>query len=259
LLVMRKTLLMAAVGAAAIVTVVWLASRASTGGTTRAVATAGPSAKKAAVTPRANVRATTPGLALRATTPGVLPDAAPGAVAFRGYTDDYVDAQPAIARDHMAREKITMEETRELTYFAVLAVESQDWARVESLTGRPLGNDQRREVWESMMARSQEMRRHMGEAIANGADEGARWETIGRVEGGYLEDYYRITGMTPALLDQLLLASVRDQRVNQTLASLSPSNNEPPPMPAGRSGTWVKRDPLHPERPPVPVEGPPPP
>jgi hypothetical protein len=157
----------------------------------------------------------------------------------------------------MARQRLTMDETRELTFFAVLAVESQDWARVEGLTGKALSNDQRREVWESMMARSQEMHRHMGEQIASGADEGARWETIGQVESGYLSDYYRITGMTPAMLDQLLLASVREQRVSQTLASLSPGANEGPPPPttnaAGARGAFVRRDPLHPERPPVPV------
>jgi hypothetical protein len=253
-------LLVAAVGAAAIVTVVVLASRASTGGTTRAAATEGATATKSAVAARAKARAATPGLSLRAGAAGGLPDAAPGATAFRGYTDDYVDLQPEVTRDHMAREHLTLDETKELTYFAVLAVESQDWARVESLTGKPLSNDQRREVWEAMMARSQEMHRHMGEAITGGADETTRWDTITRVEGGYLDDYYRITGMTPELLDQLLLLSVRNQHVNETLASLAPGNDDPPPAPAGtKYGTFVKRDPMHPERPPVPVEAPPPP
>jgi hypothetical protein len=258
-LVTRKTLLVAAVGVAAIVTVVVLASRASTGGTTRAAATEGATASTSGPV-RAKARAASPGLSLRAGAAGALPDAAPGAAAFREYTDDYVDLQPEITREHMAREHLTIDETKELTYFAVLAVESQDWARVESLTGKPLSNDQRREVWEAMMARSQEMHRHMGEAIAGGADDGTRWDTITRVEGGYLGDYYRITGMTPELLDQLLLLSVRNQHVNETLASLSPDNNDPPPAPAGtKYGTFVKRDPMHPERPPVPVEAPPPP
>ncbi|HUQ06841.1 MAG TPA: hypothetical protein VM261_30320 [Kofleriaceae bacterium] len=172
---------------------------------------------------------------------------------------------PDVAKEHMAREGLTMDETRELTYFAVLAVESQDWARVESLTGKTLSGEQRREAWESMMARSQEMTREMHEQIARGGegggegggdgDEAARWEVIGKIERGYLSDYYRITGMDPGLLDQLLAASVKDQRVNQTLASLSPQNNEPPVPSGARGGTFVRRDPLHPERPPVPVEG----
>ena len=149
----------------------------------------------------------------------------------------------------MAREGLTLDETRELTYFGVLAVESQDWARVESLTGRPLSADTRRQTWEAMMGRSQEMRRELQEQVAAGATEDTRWETITRIEDGYLADYYALTGMNPALLDQLLAASVRDQRAASTIASLAPEA-EPP----ARSGSqWVRRDPRHPERPPVPA------
>jgi hypothetical protein len=260
---MRRNVVVVALGGAAIVAaVVLIASRASSKGAARATATTATAQGAKTVSPAASPakrRATTPGLALRASTPGTLPDAAPGAVAFRGYTDDYLDAQPDVVKEHMARERITLDETHELTYFAIMAVESQDWGRVESLTGHPLSKDQRREVWESMMARSQEMRRQMGEAIAGGADESSRWDTIASVESGYLSDYYRVTGMTPQMLDALLLASVRDQHVNQTIASLSPDNNDPPPVPAGTHGAFVKRDPLHPERAPVPVDQPPPP
>lgn len=253
---MRRALLGGAVVALTAALVVYVARGSSgepTRATTPAAATAGaPAAARGGVVPR--VRAPSPGLALRADVAGELSDAAPGAVAFRKYTDDFVDAQADATRAHMAREGLTLDETRELTYFAVLAVESQDWARVESITGTPLAPDARRAVWESMMARSQEMRRHLQEEIAAGADEGTRWQTIARIESGYLSDYYRITGMTPALLDQLLLASVRDQRVNETIASVSPDNDQPPVPPGARPGAFVRRDPRHPERPPVPVD-----
>ncbi len=258
---MRRALLGAAAVVVIAATVVYLTRGSSREATPATSPVAAPTGAKTAA-PRVaapRVRGPSPGLALRPEVAGELSDAAPGAVAFRKYTDDFVDAQADAARAHMAREGLTLDETRELTYFAVLAVESQDWARVESLTGRPLTSDTRREVWESMMARSQEMRRHLLEEIAAGAEEGTRWETIARVESGYLTDYYRITGMTPALLDQLLLASVRDQRVNETIASVSPDNDRPPVPPGGRPGAFVKRDPLHPERPPVPVDVQPPP
>jgi hypothetical protein len=259
--------IVAAVGAAVIVAgVAVYALRAGRGGATRATSTSsmsmGMSTEMASdVAPVARVaakRGPSPGLSLRGGgggSGGGLADAAPGATAFRGLTDDYVDAMPAVAKEHMAREGLTLDETRELTYFAVLAVESQDWGRVESLTGKALSGEQRREAWEAMMARSQEMTREMHEQIAAGGDEGARWDVIAKIEGGYLGDYYRITGMNPALLDQLLLASVKNQRVSETLASLSPQNNEPPVASGARSGTFVRRDPRHPERPPVPVEG----
>lgn len=256
----RRSWLVAAVGAAAVVTVVLLASRASSGGATRARPNA---ASEAAAAPRTvppgKVRRPSAGLALRADVPDGRLDAAPGAAAFRTYTDDFVDAQAAVTREHMAREGLTMDETRELTYFAVLAVESQDWARVESLTGKRLSADERREAWEAMMARSQEMHRHMREEIARGADESTRWDVISRIERGYLSDYYRVTGMTPALLDQLLAASVEDQHVNETLASMSPSDDRPPVPGGGKRGVFVKRDPLNPSAPPVPVDEPPPP
>lgn len=257
---MRRALLGAAVVAVIAGLAVYFAHGASDEKTRPTTAKVPDKAVGGASAPAApRVRAPSPGLVLRADVAGELSDVAPGAVAFRKYTDDFVDAQADAVQAHMARERLTLDETRELTYFAVLAVESQDWARVESLTGKPLSPESRREVWESMMARSQEVRRHLQKEIAAGSDEGTRWETIARVESDYLGDYYRITGMTPALLDQLLLASVRDQRVNQTIASLSPDNDRPPVPPGSKPGAFVKRDPLHPDRPPVPVDQQPPP
>jgi hypothetical protein len=177
---------------------------------------------------------------------------AAGALALRQQADDFVEQQADAVEAHLAREGLSLDETRELTYFAILAVESQDWARVEALTGRPLAADTRRQTWEAMMARSQEMRRELQEQVQAGADEDTRWQTIARIEDGYLADYYALTGMNPALLDQLLAASVRDQRAAGTIASLAP-DAEPP----ARAGSqWVRRDPLHPERPPVPADNP---
>lgn len=197
-------------------------------------------------------RRATPGVTLRAPS---APTGSPGALALRAQADDFVEQQADAVRAHMAREGLTLDETRELTYFGILAVQSQDWQRVESLTGAPLSEDARRQTWEAMMARSQEMRRELQEQIARGESEDARWDTIARIEDGYLQDYFRVTGMTPALLDELLAAAVREERTSSTMAALAPDAE--PPRPPG--STWVRRDPEHPERPPVPIDEQPPP
>jgi hypothetical protein len=197
-------------------------------------------------------RRVTPSVTLRATASTA---GSPGALALRAQADDFVEQQAEATREHMAREGLSLDETRELTYFAILAVQSQDWERVEGLTGAPLSPDARRAAWEAMMARSQEMRRELQEQVARRDGEDARWQTIARIEDGYLEDYFGLTGMTPAMLDALLAAAVREQRASATIAGLAPDAE--PRSPSG--GQWVRRDPAHPERPPVPVDDPGPP
>lgn len=205
-------------------------------------------AAEPAARPAPRARRVSPGVTLR----GPAADGASGALALRAQADDFLAQQGAAVDEHMRREGLTRDETRELTYFGILAVQSQDWGAVEMQTGRALSADARRETWEAMMARSQEMRRELQEQIAAGADENARWDTIARIEDGYLDDYYRITGMTPAMLDALLAAAVRDQRSDATIASLAPDAE--PPRTGGKPGEWVRRDPANPSAPPVPVD-----
>ena len=146
----------------------------------------------------------------------------------------------------MAKEGITLAETKELTYFALAVLESQDWDVVEDLTGHPIEDEARRQAAVEMRRRSQQMR---DEVLASESEE-ARWAAIERVESGYLSEYYRITGMTPALLDQLLLQSINNNKIWETASAAAP--NAAPQAPTGALNC-VKRDPKNPDAPPVPV------
>jgi hypothetical protein len=174
-----------------------------------------------------------------------------GAEAFRSFSDDFVDANPDAVKEHMQREGLTRAETKELTYFALLVSESHDWDVVESLTDHPIEAEARRQAWSQMQRRSGQMREELQALVKSNAPEEERWAAIDRVESGYLEDYYRLTGMTPDLLDQLLRLSVENQSAAETAASLAPSAAAARPPGAGTS--CVRRDPEHPDAPPVPV------
>jgi hypothetical protein len=248
-LVMRRLLLGTGAVLAACAAVIVLGGRESNAPSKAAPIAPSKAAGRVEAHAPAVARRATPGVTLRAPS---APSGSPGALALRAQADDFIEQQGDAVREHMARERLTLDETRELTYFGILAVQSQDWQRVEQLTGAPLSDDARRQTWEAMMARSQEMRRELQEQIARGDGEDARWDTIARIEDGYLEDYFRITGMTPAMLDALLAAAVREQRAATTIAGLAPDAE--PPRPPG--ATWVRRDPANPDRAPVPVDQP---
>ena len=170
--------------------------------------------------------------------------------AFRAFSDDFVEANPDALAAHMAREGLTRAETKELTYFALLASESQDWDSVEALTGHPMEPEARRQAWSQMQRRSRQMRDELQALVKDNASEADRWAAIDRIERAYLDDYYLLTGMTPALLDQLLRVAVESQGAAETAAALAP--NAPVAAPPAGS-RCVRRDPDNPQAEPVPV------
>lgn len=156
----------------------------------------------------------------------------PGATAFRGYTDAFVDSQPDELAANMAREKISERETRELTYFALLAKTSLDWDAVEEITGHPIEDNARKYATQAMFAASEEMKKELRADVAAGKSEAERADTVARVEQGYLDQYDHLTGMTPDLLDWLLWESVQNQRVDALIEDSAPTA----PPPSGTDG-----------------------
>jgi hypothetical protein len=174
-----------------------------------------------------------------------------GVEAFRTLSDDFVEANPDAVKDHMQREGLTREETKELTYFALLVSESHDWDAVEALTNHAIETEARRQAWSQMQRRSRQMREDLQAAVKRKASEAERWEAIDRIESDYLTDYYLLTGMTPDLLDQLLRLSVENQSAAETAAALAPS--APSHRPPGANENCVRRDPDNPTAAPVSV------
>jgi hypothetical protein len=173
-----------------------------------------------------------------------------GVDAFRAFSDDFVEANPDAVKEHMQREGLTRAETKELTYFALLASESHDWDAVESLTNHPMEEEARRQAWSQMQRRSRQMADELRALVKSEASEAERWAAINKIEADYLADYYLLTGMNPALLDELLRRSVEGQSAAETAAALAPGASSRPP---GAGANCVRRDPDNPQAAPVPV------
>jgi hypothetical protein len=135
-------------------------------------------------------------------------EAHPGAAAFRSFTDDYVEFNPEVTRAHMQAEGLTLDEVRELTFFALLVRRTVEWDDVEALLGRHVPPAARDAVRDAVHAHSEEMKSIVREHVAAGDPPPARMQSILMVERSYLDDYFARTGMTWELLDELLRMAV---------------------------------------------------
>ena len=234
---MRRSLLLAAL-AVIVVELVWVNR------------TDGTHAQQATTITKAGARLARAGATLQLDRTAA-PGGTSGVVAFREFSDDFVEANDDAVIEHMKREGLTREETKELTFFALLVSESHDWDAVESLTEHPIEEEARRQAWVQMQQRSRQMREELQALVKQQASEAERWDAIDRIESGYLADYYRLTGMTPALLDQLLRLSLESQSAAETAAAMAP--HAPTTRPPGAVANCVKRDPDNPQAAPVPV------
>lgn len=138
-------------------------------------------------------------------------DKNPGAAAFRSYTDQFVAANEDAVERQMTDEGLSRREIEELTYFSLLAQRTVDWPDVEKLLGRDVPPEKRELAQANLREQSSEMKRRLREHVKRGDTASVRVGTIKLVQKRYLKEYYLITGMTPALLDELLRGSVLDE------------------------------------------------
>ncbi len=192
-------------------------------------------------------------LAPRPPYPRAQADERPGEAAFRELTDEHLAQNEAELAAHQAREQLTRDEVRELTYTGLLATRTMDWDAVEQLTGHAIHPNARKYASDAMFEASDTMRRELRDQVAQGDAPEERWETIRRNQEAFLARYYELTGMTPELLDWLLWESVHDQRASATA-------DAPPAPPAGGGGgnPVDRRLDRLPPPPPEPDEPPPP-
>lgn len=128
----------------------------------------------------------------------------PGEFAFRRTVNAFMQHNRALAEQQAEREGLTLEEIEELTYFGLMAQESQRWDDVEELVGRTL-EDHERAVGEALLDEfNAEFKREMRALVASEASAGERWDLITDTEARYREAYYDLTGMNEELLDSLL-------------------------------------------------------
>lgn len=156
-------------------------------------------------------------------------DARPGEKAFRATVDAFMTYNRAFAEEQARAEGITVEEVAELTYFGFMALQTQRWGEVEELAGRSFSEEERALGEELMHTANAEFKSAMRKLVADGAPKEARWKLIRDTQERYLREYYALTGMTPALLDDLLAGDIT--REGAPVATPPPEHIEPAPAP----------------------------
>jgi hypothetical protein len=156
-------------------------------------------------------------------------EARPGEKAFRATVDAFMKYNRAFAEEQARHEGITVDEVSELTYFGFLALQTQRWTEVEEIIGRPLSEDERMAGEELMHTANSEFKDAMRKLVAEGAPVEARWKLIRDTQERYLREYFALTGMTPAGLDDFLAGDIT--RAGAPAVTPLPEDIEPAPAP----------------------------
>jgi hypothetical protein len=156
-------------------------------------------------------------------------DAQPGEKAFRATVDAFMTYNRAFAEEQARTEGVTVEEVSELTYFGLLVLQTQRWGEVEELAGRSLNEEERALGEELMHTANAEFKSGMRKLVADDAPPEARWKLIRDTQARYLREYFALTGMTPALLDDLLAGDIA--REGAPVATPPPEHIAPAPAP----------------------------
>ena len=151
----------------------------------------------------------------------------PGEKAFRATNDAFMEYNRSFAEAQAKQEGITVAEVSELTYFGFLVMRTQQWADVEDLIGRQVTPEELELGGQLMHEANREFQAAMRKLVADGAAESERWELIRATKERYLREYYALTGMTPALLDDLLAGDLG--RTGAPIATPPPEEIPPGP------------------------------
>ena len=132
----------------------------------------------------------------------------PGDAAFRATIDAFIEYNRKFAEAQAQAEGITVDEVRELTYFGFLVMETQRWSEVEDIVGQPLSAEERQLGEELMHRFNKEFKTGMRALVQRGADADERWQLIRATQANYKREYFALTGMDAAQLDDLLAGDI---------------------------------------------------
>ena len=147
-------------------------------------------------------------------------DKRPGAAAFRAGTDAFFDYNIEFGKAQAAKERLSLEEVKELTYFGFLVMQSQRTDAIEETLGRDLTEEQNALLQNLQMDRNVDFKDTIRQMVADGAAEPARWAYIDQTRDQYMTEYLAITGMTEEQFDMMLAGG-----------AAMPPDELPPPRP----------------------------
>jgi hypothetical protein len=134
--------------------------------------------------------------------------AAPGEAAFTAYSDRFIDENLELANEQAKAEGITLGEVRALTRLGLLVMATQRTPDVEEVLGRELSLDTKDELELMVQRENGTFKEQMRQLVAKKAPEEERWALIRAADARFREQFFEISGMTPALLDDMLAGNL---------------------------------------------------
>jgi hypothetical protein len=135
-------------------------------------------------------------------------EARPGEAAFVAYSDRFVDENLEFAQDQARAEGITLPEVRDLTRLGLLVMSTQRLPEVEEVLGRELSPEIKDALEEMVQRENGGFKAQLRALVAKRAPEAQRWELIHAADARYRAEFFRISGMTAELLDDLLAGNL---------------------------------------------------
>jgi hypothetical protein len=131
-------------------------------------------------------------------------DPRPGEQAFRAMVSGFMEHNHEFAEAQAAAEGLELDEVEELTYFGLMAQQTQRWGEVERVLGGPVDEDKRAQASALLDELNRDFKQSMRDLVEEGVSAEDRWALIRSFQEDYRDRYFDITGMDEDQLDDLL-------------------------------------------------------
>ncbi len=131
-------------------------------------------------------------------------DPNPGEKAFRADALAFFEFNGDLGEEKAAKEGVTLDELKELTYMGLLAMHIRRWDTVGRLTGREMSPEEQVKGDELVFSASNALKAAIREHVAKGDPPEARWETIRKHQASFIEQYKALVKISPEQYDRLL-------------------------------------------------------
>lgn len=132
----------------------------------------------------------------------------PGEAAFNAYSDRFVDENLELAEQQAKAEGLTVPEVRALTRLGLLVMATQRTTDLEEVLGHELSPEIKTELADMTDRENSGFKKEMRALVAKGAPEAERWKLISAADARFRAELFRISGMTPAQLDDMLAGNL---------------------------------------------------
>lgn len=132
----------------------------------------------------------------------------PGEAAFNAYSDRFIDENLELAEQQARNEGLTLPEIRALTRLGLLVMATQKLPDVEEVLGRELPPETKDELASMVNRVNGGFKDQMRALVAKKAPEEERWKLISAADASFRAEFFKISGMTPAQLDDMLAGNL---------------------------------------------------